>query len=171
RRDAVKHDCVGRNRQGVRPSMEVHEAMAVGGGLVDGNENQNHRGEEEKKETLTITITNIAAERDEENRPPVANDDEFGVRPGKSVVLPVVRNDTDPDGDLLTVSVEGDQPDIGTVTPIQGGTQLQIDVDEDASGTASFTYRADDGRGGQDTATVTLEVRGDDENEPPQPAE
>src|SRR5699024_3570089 len=67
--------------------------------------------------------------------------------------------------------VEGDQPDIGTVTPIQGGTQLQIDVDEDASGTASFTYRADDGRGGQDTATVTLEVRGDDENEPPQPAE
>ena len=167
----VNNDLVVLNDQEFGLSWMITDAMQIVDDWVIDNEIQTSDAEEEEKETLTTTITNIAAERDEENRPPVANDDEFGVRPGKSVVLPVVRNDTDPDGDLLTVSVEGDQPDIGTVTPIQGGTQLQIDVDEDASGTASFTYRADDGRAGQDTATVTLEVRGDDENEPPQPAE
>src|SRR5699024_4621565 len=58
-----------------------------------------------------------------------------------------------------------------SVTPIRGGTQLQIEVDEDAAGTASFTYQADDGRGGKDTATVNLEVRADGENSPPEQAE
>lgn len=167
----VNHDLVVLNDQEFGLSWMITDAMQLVDDWVIDNEIQTSDAEEEEKETLTTTITNIDAERDEENRPPVANDDEFGVRPGQSVVLPVVRNDTDPDGDLITVSVQGDQPSIGTVTPIQGGTQLQIDVDEDASGTTSFTYLADDGRGGQDTATVTLDVRGEEENSPPQPAE
>src|SRR5690625_1108250 len=132
----VNNDLVVLNDQEFGLSWMITDAMQIVDDWAIDNEIQTSDAEEGEKETLTTTSTNIAAERDEENRPPVANDDEFGVRPGKSVVLPVVRNDTDPDGDLLTVSVEGDQPDIGTVTPIQGGTQLQIDVDEDASGPA-----------------------------------
>ncbi|HIY23915.1 MAG TPA: tandem-95 repeat protein [Candidatus Brachybacterium merdigallinarum] len=126
---------------------------------------------EEVEETFTTTITNVDAERDQENRPPVANDDEFGVRAGQNVVLPVTRNDTDPDGDVLTASLVGEQPSIGTVTPIRGGTQLQIAVDEDASGSARFEYEVDDGRGGTATAQVSLEVKELSENSGPVAAE
>src|SRR5699024_9097057 len=72
---------------------------------------------------------------------------------------------------VLTVDLEGDQPGIGTVTPIQDGTQMQVEVDEDASGSASFTYRADDGRGGADTARVDLEVHAEGTNDPPEPVD
>ncbi|WP_246954780.1 Ig-like domain-containing protein [Brachybacterium sp. Marseille-Q7125] len=167
----VNRDLVILNDQKFGLSWEIADSMELVDDWLIEQEIQTSQDEEKEKETLTTTITNVAAERDEENRPPAANDDTFGVRPGQSVVLPVVRNDHDPDGDILSVEVEGEQPSIGTVTPIQGGTQLQIDVDEDASGEASFEYVADDGRGGTDTARVTLEVRADGENSGPQPAE
>ena len=38
------------------------------------------------------------------NRPPLARDDESGVRPGRTTVLEVLENDTDPDGDVLTIA-------------------------------------------------------------------
>src|SRR5699024_706520 len=129
------------------------------------------RDEEEKEETVTSTITDVEEDRDQDNRDPVANDDEFGVRAGANVVLPVTRNDTDPDGDLLLASLQGDQPGIGAVTPIRGGTQLQIAVDEDASGTATFSYLVDDGRGGTASATVALTVHAPGRNSAPVPAE
>lgn len=167
----VNRDLVVLNDQKFGLSWEIMDNMQVVDNWVITQDIQTSTSEEKEKETLTTTITNTAAERDEENRPPTANEDTFGVRPGKSVVLPVTKNDTDPDGDILTVEVQGDQPGIGSVSPIRGGTQLQIEVDEDASGTASFTYQADDGRGGKDTATVNLEVRADGENSPPEQAE
>jgi hypothetical protein len=147
------------------------DSMQLVDDWVIDQEIQTDQSQEKEKETLTTTIENVAAEREEENRSPTANDDTFGVRPGQNVVLPVTRNDIDPDGDVLTVSVEGDQPAAGHVTPITGGTQLQIQVADDASGTQTFTYLADDGRGGKDTATVTLEVRAEGENSAPRAAE
>lgn len=167
----VNRDLVVLNDQKFGLSWEIMDNMEVVDNWVVTQEIQTNESEEKEKETLTTTITNIAAERDQENRPPTANEDRYGVRPGKSVVLPVTRNDTDPDGDILSVRVEGEQPGIGTVTPIRGGTQLQIQVDEDASGSATFTYQANDGRGGTDTATVTLDVRADGDNEGPRPAD
>lgn len=167
----VNHDLVVLNDQEFGLSWKIAENMEVVEDWNISQDIQTDRSREKEKETLTTTITNTAAEREEENREPTANDDSFGVRPGASVVLPVTRNDTDPDGDVLTVALEGDQPGIGEVTPIQGGTQMQVVVDEDASGSASFTYKADDGRGGTDTASVDLEVHGEDTNEPPKPVE
>ena len=123
------------------------------------------------KETLTSTIENAVKDRRKENRPPVANDDRYGVRAGQNVVLPVTMNDTDPDGDVLTVSVAGKQPSIGTVSAIRGGTQLQVAVAPDATGTAQVDYRADDGRGGTATATIVLDVHPASTNAPPRPAE
>ncbi len=165
----VNHDLVVLNDQKFGLSWMITDDMQLVDEWKIRQDIQTSDAEEREEETLTTTITNVAAERDEKNRPPVANDDEFGVRAGKSVVLPVTRNDTDPDGDILTVSVQGEQPSIGTVTPIRGGTQLQIEVDEDATGTASFTYVADDGRGESDTATVTLDVTGPADNRAPAP--
>ncbi|ATG54349.1 hypothetical protein CFK41_05850 [Brachybacterium ginsengisoli] len=167
----VNQDLVVLNDQKFGLSWEIMDSMEMVDNWVITQDIQTSKQEKKEKETLTTTITNIAAERDEENRPPTANDDTYGVRPGKSIVLPVTRNDSDPDGDILTVTVKGDQPGIGRVTPIRGGTELQIQVDEDASGTETFIYQADDGRGGKDTATVTLQVREDSENSGPEAAD
>ncbi|WP_232820408.1 Ig-like domain-containing protein [Brachybacterium sp. YJGR34] len=167
----VNRDQVVLNDQEFGLSWEIMDDMQVVDDWVIAQEIQQDDSKEEEKETLTTTITNVAAEREEENRPPTAEDDAYGVRPGASVVLPVTRNDLDPDGDILTVSVEGEQPGIGAVTPIRGGTQFQIEVAEDASGSASFTYTADDGRGGRDAATVSLDVKDASDNEGPRPVE
>ena len=43
--------------------------------------------------------------RTPENTPPIANNDEFGVRPGRTTMLPVLDNDTDADGDVLVASL------------------------------------------------------------------
>jgi hypothetical protein len=164
-------DLVVLNDQEFGLSWEIMDSMQLVDDWVIDQELEIDETEDKEEETLTTTIENIAAERDEENRPPTADDDTFGVRPGQNVVLPVTRNDVDPDGDVLTVEVEGKQPGAGHVSPITGGTQLQIQVAEDASGSDTFTYEVDDGRGGTDTATVTLEVREEGENSAPQPAE
>lgn len=105
-------------------------------------------------------------DREAENRPPDAKDDEFGVRPGASTLLPVHMNDSDPDGDLLTGAVS-EPPQGMAVSPARGGAALQIEVPEGASGSHGFVYQAADGRGGTDTATVTATVRPWSENEAP----
>ena len=113
---------------------------------------------EEDENTTEETIETALPERSEVNTPPIAIDDVLGVRPGRTTVLPVLDNDTDPDGDVLVAALVGEQPSLGEIQPIQNGGALQMDVPEDASGSASFPYRIDDGRGGTDEATVRVTV-------------
>ena len=108
-------------------------------------------------------------ERSDVNTPPIAEDDSFGVRPGGSALLPVIDNDNDPDGDVLVAAMPQQQPSIGTVQPIFNGGSLQIAVAEDATGSATFDYEIDDGRGGKDTASVTLSVHEEEVNGAPTP--
>ena len=164
------HDLVVLDDASGSASWTIQKDMALVDDWVITQDIQQDEKEVEE-ETVTTTITDVEEERDQENRPPVANDDEHGVRPGANVVLPVTRNDTDPDGDVLLADVKGAQPEAGTVTPIRGGTQLQVAVAEDASGTSTFTYEVSDGRGGTDTATVTLTVHAPGENTAPEPAD
>lgn len=121
---------------------------------------------DDEQETTEETIETTLPERSDQNTPPVAVDDDFGVRPGRSTVLPVLFNDTDADGDVLVAEVSSD-PAFGEVTPIQNGGALQIEVPEDASGSTSFTYTVQDGRGGEASATVTVTVYDWDVNTPP----
>lgn len=106
-------------------------------------------------------------DRTKENRPPSAADDQFGVRPGRTTLLPVLDNDSDPDGDVLTVQLQGDSPAAGSVQAVYDGTGLQVKVPADATGTSQFQYLASDGRGGTAGARVTLTVRDPASNEPP----
>lgn len=101
------------------------------------------------------------------NKPPVANDDTFGARPGHSTLLPVLLNDSDADGDLLTASVVEPQPGID-VRQSRGGAALQVEIPDNAAGTFHIPYQAADGRGGTDTATITLTVRAPGENQAPE---
>lgn len=125
-------------------------------------------GETENQEDSTEeTVETTLPERSEENTPPIAEDDSYGVRPGATTLLPVLDNDNDPDGDVLVAALAEAQPSIGTVQPINNGGSLQITVGEKASGTASFTYEVDDGRKGKDTAVVSLAVHDWSENAGP----
>ena len=119
---------------------------------------------DDKKQQQTEEQTN--PDRTQENHAPDAVDDSFGVRPGRSTTLPVLQNDTDSDGDLL-VATPGKDPAIGTVRQVRSGTAVQITVPEGKTGSGTFTYTADDGRGGKDEATVTVSVHPMDVNEGP----
>lgn len=121
---------------------------------------------EEEEETTEETIQTTLPERSEQNTPPVAEDDRYGVRPGRTTVLPVLENDLDADGDVLVAKVVT-PPSTGEVIPIYNGTALQIAMPEDATGTTNFTYEVSDGRGGKDSARVSLTVKPLSENSPP----
>src|SRR5690606_13124505 len=110
------------------------------------------------------------AERTETNRAPTANDDEYGIRPGRTTVLPVLENDSDPDGDVLVVSAyDAVAESTGTLDPIDGGRALQFTPAPGFVGSIAFGYTVDDGRQGTDQARVTARVVAEGSNEPPQP--
>ncbi|POH61992.1 hypothetical protein C3B59_15630 [Cryobacterium zongtaii] len=105
------------------------------------------------------------AERTNVNRAPLARDDAYGVRPGKTTVLPVLENDTDPDGDVLTVSnLSGFSQAQGSLDYIDGGRAVQFTPAEDAAGTVSFRYTVADGRGAVAEAQVNVTMRPMEEN-------
>ena len=125
---------------------------------------------ESEKETEDQSVDDIdntvAPDRNQDNTPPEAVDDDFGVRAGKTAILPVLMNDSDADGDFMTASALT-QPSLGQVSVAREGAALQITVNKDASGTSTFDYEVSDGRGGTAQAHVTLTVHGDDVNEAP----
>ena len=115
--------------------------------LMDNWDEVENQLEETEEEQDSPQLTNEIAdpEQREENTPPEAVDDEFGIRPGRSTVLPVLDNDSDLDGDVLTASPTS-QPAWGAVTVARSGRALQITgVSEDQSGSTSFSYEASDG--------------------------
>ncbi|CAM5780681.1 Ig-like domain-containing protein [Cellulomonas persica] len=117
-----------------------------------------------------ISTQDLATECSAESSPPTAKDDEFGVRPGRTTILSVLSNDSSSDCGILAVrEFESIASTFGTVEAIHGGRALQVDIAPGASGSQSFTYTIDDGRGtsAPSTATVTLVVHDDGENSPP----
>ena len=98
----------------------------------------------------------VSAALEPSNAAPVASDDSAATSEETPVTIDVLANDSDPDGDALTVE---------SFTQGAGGS-VGINVDDTVtytpapgfSGADSFTYTASDGNGGTDTATVTLAV-------------
>jgi PKD repeat protein len=91
------------------------------------------------------------------NQPPAAADDAATTDAGTPVTIDVLANDTDPDGDDLTVSSVGDPPNGSTV--IDGNGTITYTPDPGFSGANDvFTYTVSDGSL-PDDATVTVTVR------------
>lgn len=91
-------------------------------------------------------------------RPPVAGDDSLSASEDTPLVIAaatLLANDTDPDGDTLSVTAVGN-PSHGTVALANG--QITFTPDADYDGAASFTYTVSDGKGGTDTASVQVSV-------------
>ncbi|WP_309075772.1 Ig-like domain-containing protein [Paenarthrobacter sp.] len=110
----------------------------------------------------------VLPDRSKPNTPPVAKPDAFGVRAGKTTLLPVLDNDADADGDVLTVSAS-EPLKSGALSAVYGGTGFQITVPAGATGSETFNYSVDDGRGGTGAADVDLRIVPTEENNAPQP--
>ena len=94
---------------------------------------------------------------DDDNDAPVAADDTFtATEDSQANPLTVLANDTDPELNLLAVSAVG-VPDQGG-TAISAVTHITYTPAVDFSGLETFTYTVSDGRGGRDSAAVTVTV-------------
>lgn len=127
---------------------------------------QQQDGDQASDDTSTQTVQAACSPQTQD---PKAVDDDFGVRPGRTTVLPVLDNDVASDCGVLVISSLDELPaSFGTVVPVFGGRALQLVTAPGAAGTASFTYTVVDGRGNQPaTGTVRLAVRSGEENGAP----
>jgi large repetitive protein len=110
---------------------------------------------------VLVGVVPLAAQ----NRPPEAFDDAIEVVAGSApLVLDVLDNDSDPDGDQIHVTEVG-RPSSGETAIVDGGGAVQFTPPAHTTRTGgagrqrdelAFTYSIDDGRGG--TASATVEV-------------
>jgi Ca-activated chloride channel family protein len=91
--------------------------------------------------------------------PPVAVDDSASTLEDAPVTIGVLANDTDPNGDTLTV-VSASSPAQGTAVINGDGTITYTPDPSIFDATDTFTYTISDGHGLTDNATVTVDVKG-----------
>lgn len=101
--------------------------------------------------TVNVTVTPL-------NDAPDAVNDSAATNFQTAVTVPVLANDTDIDGDTLTVT--GASSPNGTVTVNADGT-ITFTPETGFTGDATITYTVSDGHGGTDTAIVTVTVGAD----------
>ncbi|MGR3794716.1 Hint domain-containing protein [Vannielia sp. SX4] len=108
-------------------------------------------------ETMTFTeIENINGTP--ANQLPVAGDDVAKGDILNPVTIDVLGNDTDPDGDTLTID-SITQPVAGGTVVDNGDGTVTFTPDGTVDGDVTFEYTVSDGKGGFDTATVTVTLR------------
>jgi hypothetical protein len=102
--------------------------------------------------TAASTITVISL-----NQPPVAVPD-GPIFANNSIQFPIspLDNDTDPDGDILTLTSVDTATAQGLVT--QGGSIVQYTRLGTATGLDSFNYSISDGQGGTNNSTITINL-------------
>ncbi|MES2629649.1 MAG: Ig-like domain-containing protein, partial [Bacteroidota bacterium] len=107
--------------------------------------------------TATATATFIVTPVNDQ---PVAVDDNYSVNEDNTLTIPapgILANDTDVDGDVLTVTAVPVQPFHGTFSFTPSGGFVYTPA-LNFNGTDNFTYIISDGNGGSDTALVTITV-------------
>ncbi|SDG18976.1 Ig-like domain-containing protein [Alloyangia pacifica] len=137
-------------------------------GTVTYTPNEGHTGEDSFTYTIddgnggtdtgTVTVnTGIPTDpTGGENTPPDAVNDLYNTTGTSTATFDPTVNDSDADGDALTITGIGD-PTNGTATLNEDGT-VSYTAEEGFEGFDSFSYTIDDGNGGTDTAYVTVEV-------------
>jgi hypothetical protein len=89
------------------------------------------------------------------NNAPIARNDEYVIGCSqRTSELNVLANDSDADGDTLTITAVS-APSIGSATIGAGGRSVVFSFETCFTRT-SFTYTISDGRGGSSTATVIV---------------
>ena len=101
--------------------------------------------------TVSITVNPV-------NDAPVAVDDDASGDEDTAITIDVLANDTDVDGDTLSISAVG-TPANGTAEIVDG--KIVYTPNDDFNGSDTFEYTVSDGKGGSDTAMVTVTVDDD----------
>jgi hypothetical protein len=91
------------------------------------------------------------------NRPPVAVNDDATTAEDTPVDVAVRGNDSDPDGDPLTVTAVT-AAGHGTATIINGGAAVRYTPAANYNGSDAFNYTISDGRGGNASASVAVNI-------------
>jgi hypothetical protein len=119
------------------------------------------------KENPSEDVKNKKSAEANKDKPPKAVDDTAGARPGRSAVLYVLDNDSDPTGDVLSISGVT-APDVQgvTVAIAPDGQTIRITLPDKARET-HFKYTVDNGSGFSATAAVTVQVRSSEQNDEP----
>jgi hypothetical protein len=100
--------------------------------------------------TASISV-NIAGTND----PPMAVSDQGAVTAGSSIAIMVLANDTDADGDTLSIASVTQGKNGKTVI---SGTSVKYTSTAAFSGTDSFSYTVTDGKGGNASGNVTIQA-------------
>ena len=101
--------------------------------------------------TATVTVAPV-------NDAPVAADDDAGeVVVGNVITIDPLVNDTDVDGDILSISDATVPTEQGAVVIV--GNQIEFTPAADFEGEATITYTIEDPDGASDTAEITVFVR------------
>ncbi len=105
-----------------------------------------------------------------ENTNPEAVDNQYSVAEDNTLTIAmtagVLSNDTDANGDNLTVSNYDNSSTEGGSVNVNGDGSFSYTPAANFAGTDSFNYTVSDGKGGVDSATVTIEVTA--ENDAPE---
>ncbi len=160
----------------VSPEMELQEIGDFsdifdnddGEESADG-ENVEERVDQTSQDASLTTADDL--DDDEENEPPIAQDDFAATRAGRPVVVDVLSNDSDPDGDVILVT---------SVELVSGEAEVEVPTSANAvqvtptagAGLVTLRYQISDGHpGGTAEATVTVDVlpAAQENNRPPEP--
>ncbi|MSU57437.1 MAG: tandem-95 repeat protein [Pedosphaera sp.] len=120
-------------------SGSVTNSASVGGPTSDPNPTNN------VTPPVTLTVSNL---------PPVAVDNSASTPKNVAISVPVLANDSDPNGDPLTIIAVN--PTNGTA--IISGTNVVFTPATNFSGTATVGYTISDGNGGTASALITVTV-------------
>jgi len=103
----------------------------------------------------------------QQDLPPKPVDDTLGARPGRTTVLHVLDNDSDPQGYILSISAVSDISDAATSAAVSpDGQTIEVTLPENSTGT-HFKYTVDDGKGLSESANVDVQARGPSDDTPP----
>ncbi|PNH99632.1 Ig-like domain-containing protein, partial [Vibrio diazotrophicus] len=105
---------------------------------------------------LNRSNSNVITDAADRNSDPKAQNDTISVDEDTSVTIDVLSNDSDKDGDPLTI-VSATVPQEQGSVEIVGG-KLVFTPAENYNGQANIEYTISDGQGGSDTAKVTVTV-------------
>ncbi|WP_205618847.1 cadherin-like domain-containing protein [Terasakiella pusilla] len=114
------------------------------------------------------TTQSVTVSLPDTNDAPVATDDDLVATEDQAETFDLIANDTDGDGDSLTITqIGGHDVAIGDTVDVGNGTvtlnadgSINFMPDANFSGEVSFDYTVSDGNGATDTGTASIDVAG-----------